>query len=57
MAYVISEKCTKCGSCEPVCPTDAISEGDDKYVISADDCVDCGLCADECSVEAISSGE
>jgi ferredoxin len=54
MAYVISEKCTKCGSCESVCPSEAISEGDDRYVIDPDACVDCGQCADECPVEAIS---
>ena len=53
MAYVISSDCTKCGSCEPVCPAEAISEGDAQYNINADTCVDCGLCADECPVSAI----
>ena len=57
MAYVISDACTKCGSCEPVCPSEAISEGDTMYVIDAETCVDCGICADECPVEAISDGE
>jgi len=56
MAYEISSECTKCGSCEPVCPPEAISEGDEKYEIDDDKCVDCGLCADECPVEAISPG-
>ena len=56
MAYVISDECSNCGSCEPVCPEEAISEGDDKYVIDAEKCVDCGLCVDECPVEAISEG-
>jgi ferredoxin len=56
MAYVISDKCTKCGNCESVCPSEAISAGDTKYVIDADACVDCGLCADECPVEAIAPG-
>jgi len=55
MAYVISDACTKCGSCVPVCPAEAISEGDAQYVIDADTCVDCGACADECPVEAISA--
>ena len=54
MAYEISDACTKCGSCEPVCPSEAISEGDAMYKIDADGCVDCGLCADECPVDAIS---
>jgi NAD-dependent dihydropyrimidine dehydrogenase PreA subunit len=56
MAYKISDACTKCGSCEPVCPQECISEGDTQYVIDADSCVDCGLCADECPVGAISPG-
>jgi ferredoxin len=56
MAYVISDACTKCGSCRPVCPSEAISEGDATYVVDADKCVDCGLCADECPVDAISPG-
>ena len=54
MAYVISEKCTKCGTCAPVCPQEAISEGDARYNIDPDKCVDCGLCVDECPVQAIS---
>jgi NAD-dependent dihydropyrimidine dehydrogenase PreA subunit len=54
MSYVISDKCTKCGSCAPVCPQEAIAEGDKQYVIDAEKCVDCGLCAGECPVEAIS---
>jgi NAD-dependent dihydropyrimidine dehydrogenase PreA subunit len=57
MAYVISDECTKCGTCEPACPSEAISEGDAKYVIDPDKCVDCGVCVDECPVNAISSGE
>lgn len=56
MAHVISDDCTKCGSCAPACPAEAISEGDDKYVIDADKCVDCGVCVDECPVTAISAG-
>lgn len=57
MAYVISDKCTKCGNCQSVCPVEAISEGDDMYVIDAEKCVDCGQCADECPVQAITPGE
>jgi NAD-dependent dihydropyrimidine dehydrogenase PreA subunit len=53
MAYEISDECTKCGSCKPVCPVEAISEGETKYVIDADTCIDCGVCAGECPVEAI----
>jgi ferredoxin len=57
MAYVISDACTKCGSCEPVCPAEAISEGDSQYVIDPEKCVDCALCVDECPVEAITAGD
>jgi ferredoxin len=56
MAYVISSECTTCGACKEVCPTGAISEGDEQYSIDPDTCVDCGLCEPECPVEAISAG-
>ena len=45
MAYVISDDCISCGTCEGECPAGAISEGDGKYVIDADTCMDCGSCA------------
>ncbi len=57
MAYVITDECIACGSCEDECPVEAISEGDDKYVIDAKLCTDCGACADQCPVEAIVPGE
>jgi ferredoxin len=53
MAYLINDKCTKCGACVPECPVDCITEGDDKYVISKDDCVDCGVCVGACPSDAI----
>lgn len=53
MAYSITDKCTKCGSCAEVCPQEAISEGDKMYVIEADKCVSCGLCTGECPSDAI----
>ena len=56
MAHVISDECVSCGACEPVCPVEAITEGDEKYEINADTCTDCGACIDECPVDAISEG-
>ncbi len=41
MAMLIGEECTSCGACEVDCPNDAISEGDDHYVIDADRCTEC----------------
>ena len=55
MSYVISSDCTQCGACEPICPVDAISAGDDKYVIDPDTCIDCGACEPVCPVNAISA--
>jgi ferredoxin len=57
MAYMITDDCIACGSCEDECPVEAISEGEDKYVIDANLCTDCGACADQCPVEAIVPGE
>jgi len=54
MAYVISEKCTACGKCKDICPVDAISKGEKRYVIDPDTCVSCGQCVDECESGAIS---
>ena len=52
MAFIINDECINCGACEPECPTGAISEGDDKYVIDAEKCTDCGACAAVCPVDA-----
>ena len=56
MAYIITDACVACGSCADLCPVEAISEGEGKYVIDADTCVSCGSCADQCPVEAIEEG-
>ena len=56
MAYIITDTCVSCGSCADQCPVEAISEGDEMYVIDADICVDCGSCADQCPTEAIEEG-
>ena len=33
MATYITDQCINCGACEPECPNEAISEGEDTYVI------------------------
>jgi ferredoxin len=55
MPHVISDDCTMCATCVDICPSDAISEGDGKFVIDPEECVDCGACAEECPVGAISA--
>ena len=55
MAYKISDECIACGACTAECPVEAISEGDDKYVIDEDLCVECGACASACPVGAPSN--
>ncbi len=52
MAYKISDDCIQCGACAAECPVEAISEGDDKYVIDPDTCIGCGNCAEVCPVGA-----
>jgi ferredoxin len=41
MATHITDECINCGACEPECPNEAISEGDDVYVINPDLCTEC----------------
>ena len=56
MAYVISDNCLSCGSCEGECPVGAISQGDGKYEIHPDVCLECGSCEAACPAGAISQG-
>ena len=55
MAYVISDACVSCGTCEAECPVGAISDGGNQYVIDADACVSCGTCEGVCPTGAISA--
>jgi ferredoxin len=50
---IITDDCIECGSCAEVCPEEAISEGDGKYVIDQERCLECLSCLDECPSEAI----
>lgn len=50
------EKCTGCGSCEPVCPFALIEVVDDKAYIK-EGCNLCGACVDACPEDAITIEE
>lgn len=58
MAYMITDECILCGACEPECPNEAISEGDELYIIEPNKCTECvgfydtQQCADVCPVES-----
>ena len=57
MSTIITEECINCGACEPVCPNQAIAEGDDYYVIDAAKCSECvgfhekEACAEVCPTD------
>ena len=58
MAYLITDECTNCDKCVDPCPNEAISEGDDVYIIDPTRCTECvghydvPQCADVCPVDA-----
>lgn len=41
MATIITEECINCGACEPECPNQAISQGEDIFLIDAALCTEC----------------
>ena len=61
MALKITEECINCGACEPECPNNAISQGDDIYIIDQAKCTECvghadspscaGVCPVDCCVK------
>lgn len=59
MSLLINDECVNCGVCEPECPNEAISEGEDIYVIDPDKCTECvghfeeSQCVEVCPVECI----
>jgi len=59
MALLITEDCVNCGVCEPECPNEAISEGDDVFVIDWELCTECvgwyddPQCVEVCPVDCI----
>lgn len=57
MATMITSECINCGACEPECPNNAISQGEDIYVIDPLLCTECvgfhdyEACAAVCPVD------
>jgi ferredoxin len=57
MATLITEECINCGACEPECPNQAISQGEDIFVIDPKLCTECvgfherEACAAVCPVD------
>lgn len=59
MALMITEECINCDVCEPVCPNNAIYEGEFIYHIDPNRCTECvghfdvPQCQELCPVECI----
>jgi ferredoxin len=58
MALKITEECINCAACEPECPNDAITMGDEIYDIDPEKCTECvghfdeSQCVAVCPVDA-----
>lgn len=59
MALMITDECINCDVCEPECPNDAISMGQEYYVIEPGKCTECvghfdePQCVQVCPVDCI----
>ena len=59
MALIITDECINCDVCEPECPNEAISAGDEIYVIDPNKCTECvghydePQCQQVCPVDCI----
>ena len=59
MALMITDECINCDLCAPVCPTTAISEGEEIYIIAPSRCSECvgyhdaPQCVEVCPVDCI----
>jgi ferredoxin len=59
MALMITDQCINCDVCEPECPNEAISMGEEFYVIDPKRCTECvghfdaPQCVQVCPVECI----
>ena len=59
MALMITDECINCDVCEPVCPNDAIYQGQEIYEIDPDLCTECvghydePQCVSVCPIDCI----
>jgi ferredoxin len=59
MALIITDECINCDVCEPECPNQAISQGEEYYVIDPRRCTECvghyaePQCVKVCPVDCI----
>jgi len=59
MALMITDECINCDVCEPECPNEAISQGDEIYEIDPAKCTECvghydePQCVQVCPVDCI----
>ncbi len=59
MSLLITDECINCDVCEPECPNEAISAGDEIYEIDPGKCTECvghydePQCIDVCPVDCI----
>lgn len=57
MALMITDECINCGACEPECPNQAITAGDEIYEIKTERCTECvgsfdeSQCVEVCPVD------
>jgi ferredoxin len=59
MSLLITDECINCDVCEPECPNEAISQGEEIYVIDPAKCTECvghydePQCVQVCPVDCI----
>ena len=59
MALMITDECINCDVCEPECPNEAISQGEEYYQIDPELCTECvghhdtSQCVEVCPVDCI----
>lgn len=59
MSLYITDECINCDVCEPVCPNEAIYQGQEIYEIDTDLCTECvghfdtAQCVDICPIDCI----